>query len=172
MNISQCHTFGQCIAALKDAAAVFEQTPKSNLVSRKRHWAALIFQLRKIFQTAEILSHFNSHCTALNLRSRGILRGNEQPNSDQLCRNFMNEGGNVSFRKKWPLIRKEILSPLNRWGAARRFSKNPDVCECAIHYLEIGGLDRFWDAHPEFLRQEAPEMVFEEELTEESAAAA
>jgi hypothetical protein len=84
----------------------------------------------------------------------------------------MNEGGNVSFRKKWPLIRKEILSPLNRWGAAQRFSKNPDVFDCAIHYLEIGGLDRFWGAHPEFMRQEQPELVFEENLTEEDIAAA
>jgi hypothetical protein len=171
MNISQCHAFGECIAALKDAVVIFEQTPKSNLVSRKRQWAALLFQLRKFFQTAEILSHFNSHCTAQYLRSKGIIKGNGQPNSDQLCRNFMNEGGNVSFRKKWPLIRKEILSPLNRWGAALRFSKKPDVFECAIHYLEIGGLERFWAAHPEYLRQEAPELVFEEELTEEKNAA-
>jgi hypothetical protein len=172
MNIRQCHTFGECVASLKDAAAVFEQTPKSNLVSRKRHWTALLFQLRKFFQTAEILSHFNSHCTAKGLRTRGILKGFEQPNTDQLCRNFMNEGGNVSFRKKWPLIRREILSPLNRWGAAQRFSKNPDVFDCALHYLEVGGLDRFWASHPEFMRQEEPELVLEEGLTEDSIAAA
>jgi hypothetical protein len=84
----------------------------------------------------------------------------------------MNEGGNVSFRKKWPLIRREVLSPLNRWGAAQRFGKNPDVFECAIHYLEIGGLERFWAAHPEFMRQEQPELIFEESLTEEDVAAA
>jgi hypothetical protein len=172
MNFRQCHMYGECIAALKTAVDIFEKTPKSNLASRKRNWAALLFELRKFFQTAEIVSNFNSHCTAKSLRARGILKGFEQPNSDQLCRNFMNEGGNVSFRKKWPLIRREILSPLNRWGAAQRFSKNPNAFECAIHYLEVGGLDRFWVSHPEFLRQEKPELVFEEDLTEDNIAVA
>lgn len=172
MNICQCHTFNECIAALKAAVEIFERTPRNIAVSRKRNWTMLLFELREFFQTAEMLSYFNSFCTIKALRSKGVLKGHEQPSSDQLCRHFMNEGGNVSFRKKWPFIRKEVLSPLNRWGAAQRFGKNPDVLECAIHYLEIGGLERFWAAHPEFMRQEQPELSFEEDLTEENIAAA
>lgn len=162
----------ECIASLKAAAEVFELTPKNSIGSRKRQWTSLLFELREFFQTAEILSHFNSHCTVENLRAKGILKGNEQPSSEQLCKNFMNEGGNVSFRKKWPLIRRELLSPLNRWGAAQRFNRKPNIFECAIHYLEIGGLDRFWAAHPEFIRQEEPELVFEEYQIEDTIAAA
>jgi hypothetical protein len=165
-NVCQRHSFEECIASLKTAADIFELASKDDAVSRKRQWTDLLFELREFFQTAEILSHFNFYCTAKNLRAKGILKGHEQPTGEQLCRNFMNEGGNVSFRKKWPLIRREILSPLNRWGAAQRYSKNPDIFECAIHYLEIGGLDRFWAAHPEFMRQEEPELVFTDEPME------
>ncbi|MBN2188792.1 MAG: hypothetical protein JW699_05010 [Chitinispirillaceae bacterium] len=161
MNIWQHNTFDECVAALKSAAGVFERTPRKDVASVKRRWAALLFKLREFMQTVEILSDFNVHCAVENLRSNDVLGENGQPTIEQLCRNFMNEGGNVSFRKKWPLIRKEILSPLNRWGAAQRFFRKPDVFDCAIHYLDIGGLDRFWAAHPEFMRQETPDLVFE-----------
>jgi hypothetical protein len=163
VNIRECHTFGECLAALKAEVGNFSSIPKDDPALRKRNWTSLLFQMRKFFQTAEILSNFNYHCTVKSLRVRGILREHEQPTGEQLCTNFMREGGNVSFRKKWPLIRREVLSPLNRLGAAQRFGKNPDVFDCAVHYLEIGGLDRFWAAHPEFMRQEEPELVFDDE---------
>jgi len=172
VNICYRHTFGESLDALKAAGETFDHTPRNNAAFRKRNWSSLLFKLRELFQTVEILSHFNFHCTQKNLQEKGILTGRQQPTRQQLCKNFMNEGGNVCFRKKWPLIRKEILSPLNRWGAAQRFYKNPSVFECAIHYLDIGGLDRFWAAHPEFMRQEQPELIFEEDLTEETIAAA
>jgi hypothetical protein len=161
VNICQHHTFDECAAALKTAAGIFERTPRKDIAAIKRRWATLLFKLREFFQTVEILSHFNAHCTFENLRAEKTLRHNEPPTIEQLCRNFMSGGGNVSFRKKWPLIRNEILSPLNRWGAAQRFFRKPDVFDCAMHYLNIGGLDRFWAAHPEFMRQETPELVFE-----------
>jgi hypothetical protein len=161
VNICHGHIFDECAAALKSAAGVFERTHKRDAASLNRRRATLFFKLREFFQTVEIMSHFNVHCTCENLRAGGFLCGNEQPTIEQLCRNFMNEGGNVSFRKKWPLMRREILSPLNRWGAAQRFFKKPDLFDCAIHYLEAGGLDRFWAAHPEFMRQETPDLVFE-----------
>lgn len=172
MNICYCHTFGESLDALKTAGETFDHTPRNNAAFRKRNWVSLLFRLRELFQTAEILSHFNLHCTQKDLQEKGILKGHQQPTSQQLCKNFMNEGGNVCFRKKWPLIRKEILSPLNRLGSAQRFNKDPNVYECAIHYLEIGGLDRFWAAHPEFMRQEQPELIFEEDISEENCAAA
>jgi hypothetical protein len=171
MDICCQHAFRECEEALKSAVELYDRTPKQEVTSRKRNWSLLLFKLREFFQTAEILSHFNSHCTQRNLQEKGILKGDQQPTCQQLCRNFINEGGNVCFRKKWPLIRREILSPLNRWGAAQHFRKNPNVHECAIHYLEIGGLDRFWAAHPEFLRQEEPELTFDEEAMEEKNAA-
>jgi hypothetical protein len=67
----------------------------------------------------EILSHFNAHCTIENLRAKRALREHEQPTIEQLCQNFMNEGGNVTFRKKMA-------------------------------------------AHPEFIKQEEPELIFED----------
>ena len=172
MDICFFHTFGESLNALKTAVDMFDRTPRDNATARNRNWSPLLFRLRELFQTAEILSRFNFHCTQKNLQEKGILKGYQQPTSQQLCKNFMNEGGNVCFRKKWPLIRKEILSPLNRLGSAQRFNKDPSVYECAIHYLEIGGLDRFWAAHPEFMRQEEPELFFEENTTEETFAAA
>jgi hypothetical protein len=171
MDVCFPHTLREGEVALQRAAELYDRTSRKDAAARKRQWASLLFRLREFFQTVEILSRFNFHCTRENLLAKGVIAGHQQPSGQQLCKNFMNGGGNVCFRKKWPLIRREIISPLNRLGAAQRFYKDPNVYECAVHYLASGGLERFWAAHPEFMLREDPELLFEDDAAEEKNAA-
>jgi hypothetical protein len=162
MNFCLFHLFGERQDQLRKAVVEYELLSRKKSEEGELKKSNLLNLLRNFFQAVDMLSLFNFHCTKEYLLKKGILGLGEQPNCQQMIMNFMNYGGNIKFNKKWPLIQAEVFSLINRAGAKRKFRRR-GIYECAINYLFTGGLDRFWNNHPEFMGREKTDVNFGDE---------